>query len=103
MLSGSEVEQAAEVEEAVATPAAATVAAMTVVSEADLLLQELCVASRHVNLLVDEGWLPPTLEFFYQHEDVADRVAFLQVGTSVIFFRFCNPMRRKTLSWMWTP
>lgn len=55
------------------------VSEVVAVSEADLLLQELCIASRHVNLLADEGWLPPTLEFFYQHEDVADRVAFLQV------------------------
>ncbi|MEW5317537.1 MAG: hypothetical protein WDW38_008825 [Sanguina aurantia] len=54
------------------------VSEVVAVSEADLLLQELCIASRHVNLLADEGWLPPTLEFFYQHEDVADRVAFLQ-------------------------
>lgn len=35
--------------------------------------------SRHMNLFRDDTWLPATLEFFLQVEDVEQRTRFLQV------------------------
>ncbi|PNH11515.1 hypothetical protein TSOC_001609 [Tetrabaena socialis] len=42
------------------------------------LLAELDARSRHLNLFADDAWLPPLLEFFYQTDCLAHRVAFMK-------------------------
>lgn len=37
-------------------------------------------ASRHMNLFVEDGWLPPMLQFFLVVDDIRARTRFLQVS-----------------------
>ncbi|KXZ54535.1 hypothetical protein GPECTOR_4g600 [Gonium pectorale] len=82
-----------------ASVAAAAAAACADADEASLLA-ELDFRSRLLNLFVDDAPLPPLLEFFYQTDDLRQRVAFMKGAEALqLHLELCGDPAAKAARW----